>query len=70
MRRGPDLRMHSRETRSRAGPKRVVIRYEFRFSQEDRLVYFGDQSAMFVKGLGLDASRDRAGPSGEREEVR
>ena len=56
--RGPDLRMHSRETRSRAGPRRVVIRYEFRFSQEDRLVYFGDQSAMFVKDLGLDASRD------------
>jgi hypothetical protein len=49
--------MHSRETRSRAGPRRVVIRYEFRFSQEDRLVYFGDQSAMFVKGLGLDDSR-------------
>ena len=49
-RRGPDLRMHSREARSRAGPRRVVIRYEFRFSQEDRLVYIGDQSAMFVKG--------------------
>ena len=63
VRRGPDLRMHSRETRSRAGPRRVVIRYEFRFSQEDRLVYFGDQSAMFVKGLGLDDSRDRARPA-------
>jgi len=47
--------MHSREIRSRVGPRRVVIRYEFRFSQEDRLVYFGDQSAMFVKDLGLDA---------------
>jgi hypothetical protein len=50
--RGPDLCMHSRETRSRVGPRRVVIRYEFRFSQEDRLVYVGDQTAMFVKGLG------------------
>jgi hypothetical protein len=50
--------MHSRETRARAGSRRVVIRYEFRFSQEDRLVYFGDQSAMFVKGLGFDDARD------------
>jgi len=48
--RGPDLRMHSRETRARVGPRRVVIRYEFRFLQRERLVYYGDQSAMFVKG--------------------
>jgi hypothetical protein len=31
----------------------VVIRYEFRFTQEDRLVYVGDQSAMFFKDLSL-----------------
>jgi len=47
--RGPDLRMSSREIRARAGPRRVVIRYEFHFRQEERLVYFGDQTAMFVK---------------------
>jgi hypothetical protein len=41
--------MNSRETRARVGPRRVVIRYEFRFLQEDHLVYFGDQTAMFVK---------------------
>ncbi len=53
--RGPDLRMHSRETRSRAGPRRVVIRYEFRFEQEGRLVYVGDQSAMFVRDFDFSA---------------
>jgi len=46
---GPPLRVESRETRSRAGPARIVLRYEFRFTQEDRLVYRGDQSAIFVK---------------------
>ena len=52
-RRGPELRMHSRETRARAGSVRVLIRYEFHFRQEDRLVYYGDQTAMFVRGRGL-----------------
>ena len=47
--RGPDLQLTSRETRSRVGPRRVVVRYEFLFSQEDQIVYRGDQSAMFVK---------------------
>jgi len=47
--RGPDLRLTSRETRVRAGARRVVIRYAFRFYQEDELAYVGDQSAMFVK---------------------
>ena len=42
----------SRETRARVGACRVVLRFEFRFWQEDSLVYFGDQSAMFVRGLG------------------
>ena len=31
------------------GPRRVVVRYEFLFSQDDKIVYRGDQSAMFVK---------------------
>ena len=47
--RGPDLHLTSRESRSRVGPRRVVVRYEFVFSQEDAIVYRGDQSAMFVK---------------------
>jgi glycosyltransferase involved in cell wall biosynthesis len=52
-RRGPPLQMHSRETRARTGAQRVLIRYEFHFRQEGRLVYFGDQTAMFLKGRGL-----------------
>ena len=47
--RGPRLELHSRETRSRAQSKRVVIRYAFEFRQDGELVYVGDQSAMFLK---------------------
>src|SRR6516225_5058470 len=36
----PPLLLHSRETRVRQGPKRVVLRYEFRFRQEGELAYF------------------------------
>jgi len=46
---GPPLRLESRETRRRIGEKRVVLRYDFHFWQDDRLVYRGDQSAMFFK---------------------
>ena len=46
---GPPLRMVSQETRSRDGSRRVVLRLEFRFWQEDALVYFGDQTAMFIR---------------------
>ena len=48
-RRGPALRLHSRETRARRGPRRVVIRYAFEFRQDGELVYVGDQTAMFVR---------------------
>ena len=50
---GPPLRLESQETRKRIGPKRVVLRYAFRFLQEDELVYQGDQSAMFFKDAAL-----------------
>jgi hypothetical protein len=50
---GPPLLLHSKETRAREGSRRVVLRYEFRFWQEGRLVYFGDQSAIFVKDRAL-----------------
>jgi hypothetical protein len=53
--RGPDLCMHSREIRCRVGPRRVVVRYEFRFEQEAQLVYVGDQSAMFVREFDFEA---------------
>lgn len=51
---GPPLRLESKETRTRIGAERLVIRYEFHFWQdEDRLVYYGDQTAMFFKGLAI-----------------
>ena len=51
---GPPLRMQSRETRTRVGKRRIVIRFEFRFQQEERIVYVGDQSAMFVRDYDLE----------------
>ncbi|MDJ0790204.1 MAG: hypothetical protein QNK05_25700 [Myxococcota bacterium] len=45
---GPPLRLRCQETRARVGPKRVVLRLEFRFEQEGKLVYAGDQSAFFL----------------------
>ncbi len=53
---GPPLELTSRELQSRAGKRRVVIRYEFEFRQGTRLIYYGDQSAIFVKdSFGLTA---------------
>lgn len=54
---GPPLRMTSRETRAREGAKRILVRYEFHFWQRPRpdadeaLVYYGDQTAMFFRGM-------------------
>ena len=50
---GPPIELSSQETRTRVSEKRVVLRYTFEFRQNDRLVYVGDQSAMFVKGKKL-----------------
>lgn len=50
---GPPLELSSSESRARVGPKRVVIRYEFRFEQAGELVYRGDQSAMFLRDAEL-----------------
>jgi hypothetical protein len=50
VRRGPPMTMRSVEVRKRVQPKRVVLRLEFEFMQEGRLVYRGDQTAMFVLG--------------------
>jgi len=46
---GPPLRLTSRETRTREGPKRVMMRMEFEFRQDASLVYRGDQSAIFFR---------------------
>jgi hypothetical protein len=50
--------LESRDTRTRIGPPRIVMRFEFRFEQRGELVYRCDQSAMFVKGKALDAAAD------------
>ena len=50
---GPPIRMNSTETRSRVGPRRVVLRYSFEFEQEGQRVYVGDQTAMFMRDLDL-----------------
>lgn len=50
---GPPLELFSSESRTRVGEKRVVIRYDFRFEQEGRVVYRGDQSAMFFRDAEL-----------------
>jgi hypothetical protein len=48
---GPPMRLESKETRTRTGPKRVVSRYEFEFFQEEKLVYKSEQSAIFVLNM-------------------
>ncbi len=50
---GPPIVLESSETRTRVGSRRIVIRYAFRFLQQGQVVYVGDQSAMFVKGMSL-----------------
>ncbi len=46
---GPPLDLHFTETKLRTGPRRVVMRGEFEFEQEGRVVYRGDQTAIFVR---------------------
>ncbi|MCG8592038.1 MAG: hypothetical protein MJE66_22300 [Proteobacteria bacterium] len=46
---GPPLSLRSEETRARVGPRRLVLRFTFQFEQEGRVVYTGDQTAMFMK---------------------
>ena len=60
---GPPIVLQSRETRTRVGSRRIVIRYDFRFLQAGQVVYLGDQSAMFVKGrpLGAELTSPEAG---------
>ena len=46
---GPPLELRSREIRSRVGPNRTTIRFEFEFSQKGNPVYLGDQTATLLK---------------------
>lgn len=48
---GPPLRMQLRQTAVRLGTRRVMLRCELRFTQDNRLSYVGDQTALFVRNL-------------------
>jgi len=50
---GPPIELLSRETKTRVGDRRIVIRFEFDFRQAGETVYAAEQSAMFVKGRPL-----------------
>ncbi len=47
------LELESRETKTRVGERRLVLRYEFLFRQRGDIVYKGDQSAMFLRDASL-----------------
>jgi hypothetical protein len=46
---GPPMILECRATQLRRGTASVLARYSFRFEQEGRLVYEGDQTALFSK---------------------
>jgi hypothetical protein len=46
---GPPIELVCCETRGRIGPARIVLRFDFEFRQQGKLVYRGDQTAMFIK---------------------
>jgi hypothetical protein len=51
---GPPLELLSVETRARIQPDRHVVRYEFTFTQEGKVVYWGDQTATWLRGRTFD----------------
>ncbi|MGF1467829.1 MAG: hypothetical protein ACFCGT_17050 [Sandaracinaceae bacterium] len=46
---GAPLELVGRTTRVRRGPSRIVARYDLRFTQDDKVVYEGDQTAMWIR---------------------
>ena len=46
---GPPIELRSSTLKARAGKNRVILRLTFEFRQEEKLVYKGEQSAIFVK---------------------
>ena len=46
---GPPLLLECKATQMRRTPKQVLARYDLRFTQEDVLVYEGDQTALWMK---------------------
>ena len=53
---GIPLRLECKMTRQRTLGDKMVARYDFRFTQQGRLIYEGDQVAMWMK-VAEDASR-------------
>lgn len=51
---GPPLELVSKVTRARIQPDRHVVRYEFTFTQAGRVVYWGDQTATWLRGRNFD----------------
>jgi len=46
---GPSLEIECAATQVRRGAARILVRYDFRFTQAGTLVYEGDQTAMFMR---------------------
>lgn len=46
---GDPLRLECRATQVRQTPKNVLTRYVFRFLQNDKLIYEGDQTALWTR---------------------
>jgi 3-hydroxymyristoyl/3-hydroxydecanoyl-(acyl carrier protein) dehydratase len=52
---GDPLVIECRATQTRRGSKQILARYDLRFTQNDTLVYEGDQTALWMKVEGRDA---------------
>lgn len=61
---GPPLELESVETKARTSMGRQVVRYEFRFTQEGKLCYYGDQTATWLRGY--DFGEEEDADEGER----
>ncbi len=55
------LKLEGHTTLVRKSAKRILARYQFHFRQGDKLVYEGDQTAMWLKLQEGDTSADLAG---------
>jgi hypothetical protein len=46
---GAPLELYSKEVRVRRGCKRTLLNFEFKFTQNEKLIYTSNQTAMFIK---------------------
>jgi hypothetical protein len=52
---GPPLQLQMKQTALRKGTKRVMLRCDLKFSQDNRPNYVADQTALFVRGASFFA---------------